>query len=134
MADAARDTSSNRSVVVAFAITVGFLILPTLCCSGWFFFDGFATYPAENERYEVYRQYEKNGDLTGWQRHAAEQGWSTDVPQRRSPSAQLAQKILGGICAFMALVLIVVTFILSRLARKSRDQPLPHPADMEEAG
>jgi len=96
-----------------------FMFFMFFCIAGWFLWDGYIAWPAENERYiEFTRMGEeiiadgRAADLDGvevqlaWERHARAEGYSAKIPKQRTDSDIEQQRWIGGVMMTGALIFL----------------------------
>jgi hypothetical protein len=82
---------------------------------GWFFLDGFRTYPRSNERWKVYNEYKKDGRLGEWAPYAKNHGWTEEPPHK-----EYTQQDIIGQYVFGSLAVVVGGLILAYWATQIR--------------
>jgi len=78
------------------------LAIAALVFMGFCLKDGFYAYPLQQERYREYTRLVDEGRGSEWESVATSREWSTEVPEKDRPDAEIAsQFIMAGGCALV---------------------------------
>ncbi|MEM1354821.1 MAG: hypothetical protein AAGH88_08055 [Planctomycetota bacterium] len=117
---------TNRAATSSLIVVLFALSLPFAMWAAWSFYDGFISYPAQQERAEAYellqQDYPEDWSVR-WDERARAEGWPIKDPgPKRSNTDILTQYIMGGFCSFLALVCVGVGLLLIWLNKRSESQ------------
>lgn len=85
-----------------------FVSLFFLAFAGYFFLDGFYTWPFENRRFEAHAVHQKEGRLAEWPAYAKSQNWNAKPPEKlHSRDDILGQFLFGGLMTLIGGILLV---------------------------
>jgi len=76
----------------------------------WFVYDGAVAWPAENDRYAIYKEILDQGDQAekSWQEVFAEKGWTTrKPPKEHSDTDIMTQFIIAALCFPIGLLALI---------------------------
>jgi hypothetical protein len=91
----------------------------------WFVYDGAVAWPAENDRYAIYKEILDQGDQAdkSWQEVFQENGWSTrKPPKEHSETDILTQFIIASLCFPIGLLALIWLLLNARRSVVADDQ------------
>lgn len=90
--------------------------LCVIAFGGYFFFDGIVTWPNSNVRWLKHKEFEDAQDESGWEKYAAEHGWTSEVPHKFYDENAIKVQYL---CGTLLVVLggIVLTYWATQIRR-----------------
>jgi hypothetical protein len=106
-----------------------FVALFLIAFGAYFYYDGLIGWPRSNERFLKHEEFEKAGDLEGWNKYAKERGWNTAKPEKlHSPQEISGQSLYGTLCALLGLVTLGYWAQQIRRTLKLDDEAITSPA------
>ncbi len=97
-------TSSGLSN--AWLMRFGLMTVMMVVGAAWFSYDGWMSYPAENERWQAYEDVKD--DPGAWEPLAQEKGWPTAIPKtRHTEESIMTQQGIGLVCGVIGLGLLI---------------------------
>lgn len=92
--------SVRATIATSYRARLGIIALALIGFAGWAAYDGFVKYPKLKDRYdryvEVSEQHPKDYQQV-WQEVAAENGWPTDTPSKKTQQSIFTQYVIMGI-------------------------------------
>ncbi|MDQ3623890.1 MAG: hypothetical protein M3463_15610 [Verrucomicrobiota bacterium] len=85
-----------------------FIAVAMMVLGGWFFLDGFRTWPRSNERWLAHQQHKNEDRLNDWPAYAKSRGWIPEPPEKfYTPEDIRGQYQYGGLCVLAGIIIFV---------------------------
>lgn len=111
--------SKQKLFVAVFLIAIG----------GWFFWDGFITYPHSNVRWVEHDRLVKSGRDAEWPALANSRGWTTTVPHKFfAPFDIYTQWVCGGFATLLGLISLIYWYTQKDRTLRTDEEAVYSPA------
>lgn len=106
-----------------------FVSLFLIAFGGWFFLDGWRTYPRSNERWTAFEQLKNEGRLAEWPALADSRGWVHEQPHKfYTPAMIREQYALGSLVSLAGAIFLAYWATQIRRVLRSDEEAVYTPA------